>query len=318
MKNIFISILITIFSLPCLAAEPYPARPVRVIAPFAAGSTVDLTARLVAPQLSEQLGKAFVVENRVGASGVIAYEFVAKAAPDGHTLLIAEPGITMLPGLTKSLPFDTTRDFSPVTQIMRNPLVLLVNASLEAGTLKDFIALAQANPGKYNYASGGLKSSFHLYSELFNKAARVNLTHIPYNSELVAALLGGQVQVLFTAINTALPHVKSGKVRALAVTTDGKRVATLPDVPSMSEAGVSGMTVYGWHGLMAPAGVPRDIINTLQREVVKAIALGSVKEKFVLQGGEAVGNSPDEFSAFLRAQIQRWAEVIKSSGLSPE
>src|SRR5258705_10569731 len=231
------------FNAASLAAEDYPARPVRVIVAFAPGGGPDLTARLVSQQLSEQTGKPFVVDNRAGASGTLGYGLAAKSPPDGYTLLMLDLSTVIVPNLFKSLPFDVANDYTAITQIVGTPNVLLVSPAVNATTLREFIALAQASPGKLNYGSAGTGSAIHLPSELFNKAAKVNVTHVPYKGggEAMTALLGSHVDMLITTIPAALTFVNSGKVRALAVTTSGKRSPVMPDVPSMSEAGVPGM-----------------------------------------------------------------------------
>ena len=320
MRNTWWLVFTLFAAAPCLGADTYPSQTVRVIVPFAPGSTVDNTARVVSQRLTEQFGRQFVVENRAGAGAIIGNEYVARSAPDGYTLLMAEPSFTVLPSMKKSLPYDTLRDFTPVTLIVRQTNALVIIPSLNINTLREFIAAAQANPGKFNYGSGGTGSATHLWSELFKNAAKVNITHVPYkgSSDVVNAMLGGQVQMLITTIPTFLAHVKSGRLRALAVTTDGKRSPSMPDVPSMTEAGVSGMSVYGWQGLVGPAGMPRDIVNRLQAEVAKALALPAVRDPFVAQAGEVAGTSPEEFSAYIRSELPRWAEVIKSAGITPE
>ncbi|MBI4192217.1 MAG: tripartite tricarboxylate transporter substrate binding protein [Betaproteobacteria bacterium] len=291
-----------------------------MIVPFTPGGSSDLTARVISQQLSEQLGKSFVVDNRPGATGTIGTGIVAKSAPDGYTLLLADTSTTMMPSLYKSLSFDVAQDFTPISQIIRSPQVYVVNPSLNVNTLKEFIALAQANPGKFSYASAGAGSSPHLMIELFKKAANVNIAHIPYKGSgpAMAAVLGGEVAMSTAGIATVLPYVNSGKVRALAITTDGKRSPLMPTVPSMGEAGLSGMTIYAWHGLVGPVGMRKEVVNKLHSEVVKAIAVPSMKERFIAQGGELVGSSPEELSKLIRADLQRWAEVVKSAGITLE
>jgi tripartite-type tricarboxylate transporter receptor subunit TctC len=318
MRNAWLFVLMLFGASLCSGAEVYPIKTVRVVAPFAPAGISDVVARVVSQQLSEQLGKTFIVDNRSGAGGVVGNGIVAKSAPDGHTLLMVNPAFTILPGISRSLPYDTVKDFTPITQIMRVPSVLVVSPALNVSTLKDFIALAQANPGKFNYGSGGPGSALHLYSELFKIAAKVNIVHIPYKGggENFAALIGGQIQMLIISVPTALQFVNSGRMRALAVTTDGKRVPSMPEVPSMSEAGVSGMTIYVWFGFVGPAGMPTDIVNKLHGEVVKALAVPSVKDQFIRQDAELVGSSPAEFSRLIHDELQRWAGVIKSAGIT--
>jgi len=304
----------------CFGSENYPNKPVRVIAPYPPGSAVDITARLISQQLSEQFGKSFVVDNRPGASGSIGNSLAARSAPDGYTLLLIGPGLAIAPNLYKSLPYDPIKDFTPVTQVIGAPQVLVVYPGLNVNTLKEFVALAQANPGKFNYSSAGAGNATHLGSELFKIAAKVNITHVPYKGggEMMSAVLNGQVQMVLTTMPTVLPHVNSGRVRALAVTTDGRRSPIMPDVPSMSEAGVSGMVVYLWFGLGGPAGLPREVVNKVHAEVVKAVSLPSVKERYLAQGAEVVGSSPQEFSKYIRDELKRWGEVIKSAGITLE
>jgi tripartite-type tricarboxylate transporter receptor subunit TctC len=302
-----------------LAAEVYPARPVRVIVAFAPGGGSDLTARLISQQLSEQTGKTFVVDNRAGASGTIGYGLAAKSPPDGYTLLMLDLSAVIVPNLFKSLPFDVN-DYTPITQIVGTPNVLLVSPAVNASTLREFIALAQASPGKLNYGSAGTGSAIHLPSELFNKAAKVNVTHVPYKGggEAMTALLGSHVDMLITTIPAALTFVNSGKVRALAVTTSGKRSPVMPDVPSMSEAGVPGMAVYSWYGFVGPAGLPAEVVAKVRAETTKALAVPLVKERFLAQGAELVGSSPEDFSKLIRSELRRWAEVVKAAGITPE
>ena len=318
MRNALLFVLLSLGASLCSGAEVYPIKTVRVVAPFAPAGISDIVARVISQQLSEQLGKTFIVDNRTGAGGIVGNGIVAKAAPDGHTLLMVNPAFTILPGISKALPYDTVKDFTPITQIMRVPSVLVVSPALNVNTLKEFVALAQANPGKFNYGSGGPGSALHLYSELFKIAAKVNIVHIPYKGggENFAALIGGQIQMLIISVPTALQFVNSGRMRALAVTTDGKRAPSMPDVPSMSEAGVSGMTIYVWFGFVGPAGIPKAIVNKLHAEVVKALAASSVKNQFTGQDAELVGSSPAEFSKLIHNELQRWAEVIKSAGIT--
>ena len=302
----------------CLGAEVYPSRPVRVIVASVPGSTNDLIARVISQHLTEQLGKPFIVDNRAGAGGIIGQELIAKSAPDGYTLGIIEPGFTIQPSMTKSLPYDPARDFTPITQIVRFTVALAVIPSLNVNTLKEFIALAQANPGKFNYGSSGRGSATNVWPELFKIAAKVDIAHVPYKGggDIVNAMLAGQVQMVLTTIPTFLAQVKSGRLRALAVATDGKRSPSLPDVPSMSEAGIPGMVIYGWQGLHGPARMPKEVVNKLYSEVGKALALPAVKDPFVAQSGEVVGSRPEEFSKYVHDELKRWAGVIKSAGIT--
>ena len=321
MRNALLLVLTLFGASLCFGAEVYPSKPVRVIVSYAPGGTSDIVGRVISQQLSEQLGKSFVVDNRAGASGTIGYGIVARAAPDGYTLTLVEMSFSMIPSLFKSPPFDVVKDFSPITQIIGTPLALVVHPSLKANTLKEFVALAQASPGKFNYGSAGVGTQNHLSAELFKTAAKVNIVHVPYKGgagDVIIAMLSGQIEMLITPMPSVLPHVKSGKVRALAVTTDGKRALAMPDVPSISEAGVSGMTIYSWFGLAAPAGTPKEVVNKLRAEVVKALVVPSVKDRLIAQGGELVGSTPNEYSELIRSEMRRWAGVIKSAGITPE
>ena len=303
------------------AQDVYPSRPVRLIVTAAPGGVVDVTARIISQQMTEQIGKQVVVENRTGAGGIIGSGFVAKAAPDGYTLLMATPGFTIVPILHKSLPYDPVKDFTAITQITGATQVLIVSPQLKASTLKEFIALAQANPRAYNYGSGGNGSPLHVYSELFSKAAKVSLVHVPFKGgggESMTALMAGEIQMLFAAIPTAQQMIKAGKVRALAVTTDGKRLSSMPDVPAMSEAGLPGMTINAMYGLVGPAGLPRPVITRLHGEVVKALTVQTVKDRYAAQDAELIGSTPEEYAALIRNEVQRWAEVIKASGMTIE
>ncbi|MBI4190615.1 MAG: tripartite tricarboxylate transporter substrate binding protein [Betaproteobacteria bacterium] len=320
MRNAMLFVLTLLGASLCFGAEVYPSKAVRVVVPSGPGSGSDIVTRLISLQLSEQLGKSFVVDNRTGASGTIASAIAAKSAPDGYTLLLVDTRWTIAPGLNKSVQYDVAKDFAAITQVASNSTVLVVHPSLKANTLKEFIALAQANPGKLNYASSGTGSAIHLASELFKAAAKVNITHIPYGGGSTAALVGvagGQVQMTIPTIASVLPYVKNGLMRALAVTGD-KRSSSMPDVPSFGEAGVPGMADYVWYGFVGPAGMPNQVVNKLHAEVIKALAVASVKERFIALGSELVGSSPEEFSMLIRSELRRWAEVIKSAGITTE
>ena len=321
MRNALLFVLTLFGASLCSGAEVYPSKPVRVIVPFAAGSATDIAARVISQQLSEQLGKSFIVDNRLGAGGRIATDFVAKSLPDGYTLLMAEPGLVIQPAVNKSLPYDVIKDFAPITQTDRKPLALLVHPVLNVTTLKEFISLAQASPGKYNYGSGGVGSASHVWTELFKIAAKVNIVNVPFkgSSEVTAAMLGSSdVQIVITTFTSLLPYIKSGQLRPLAVSTDGNRAPELPSVPSFGEAGVPGMVIYAWGGMLGPAGMPREVVNKLRAEVVKVLAVPTIRERFVSQGSEIVASSPEEFSKFIRGEIPRWAGVVKSAGIPTE
>jgi tripartite-type tricarboxylate transporter receptor subunit TctC len=305
---------------PCLGAESYPNKPVRMIACFGAGSTVDFVARLLSQQMTEQLGKTFVVDNRTGASGTIGYGLLANAASDGYTLGLGEVGLTMVASLMKTLPYDVMKDFTPITQIIRTPMALVVNPTLNTRTLRELIAVAQANPGKYNYASVGAGTAVHMATELFKIAARIDVIQVPYKTggEMLTGLIGNQTQMLLTTMPNVVTYVNSGKVRALAVTTEGKRSPALPAVPTMSEAGLPGVVIYTWAGLIGPASMPKPLVHKLHAETMKAIAMPAVGDRLVADGAEIVGSSPEEFGVLIRSELKRWSGVVKTAGITAE
>lgn len=319
MRKAFLLLLCFPASL-CFGADAYPGKPVRIVLPFAAGGSADSIIRTVAQQLSQQMGQSFVVENRAGAGGTIGTALVAKAPPDGYTLVLMDTSTTMAPATYKSLPYDVVRDFTPVTQILGAPMVLVVGPKLNVNTLGEFIALAKANPGKLNFGSGGVGGVIHVPSELFIRAADVNIAHVPYKGggEALPALMSGQIHMLIAGIPTVLPFVNSGRVKALAITTDGKRAPLMPNVPSMKESGVAGMEVYSWYGLAGPAGMAKDIADKIREGVVQALAVPSVRDRFIAQSSELVGSTPEEFSRHVQAELRRWGDVIRAAGIPPQ
>jgi len=300
---------------PFASAQEYPARTVRIVVPFAAGATNDIVARLFAQKLSEQTKQPFIVENRTGGSGIPGTDFVAKSAPDGYTLLL---GNTALLGihisLYSKLPYDP-RDFAPVSVLAISPSVLVVHASVPARSVSELVALAKANPGKLNYASPGNGTPFHLSAELFKTQTGTNIVHVPYKGAAPALvdLLSGQVQLMFDNIPSVLPHIRSGKVRAIA-TTGAKRLALLPDVPTLAEAGFRNAESVSWFAIVAPKGTPREIVARLHAEIVKAESQPEVRQRLYELGAEPVGSSPEETAAHIRAEIAKWGKVIKESG----
>ena len=299
-----------------LAAEKYPSKPVRIIVPFSPGGTSDLMARVMAQHFSEQLGQPFVVDNRAGASGVIGHGMVANAAPDGYTLATVDDSFSIVPSIKKDLPYDPVRDFTFITQTIGVPRTMAIRPSIKAASVKEFIAYARSNPGKVTYASGGAGGILHLASELFKYQAKVDLVHVPYKGagSATTGVLVGESDMVMAASPTVVPHVKSGKLRALAVTTaPGKRFSGLPDVPSMADAGVPGMTIITWFGFVGPAKLPKHISNLLHAEVVKALAQPSVRDRF--EGADAIGSSPEQFTKVYREDLQRWAKVVKEAGI---
>jgi len=301
------------------AAQDYPTRPVRLIVPFAPGGSADVFGRFIAQRLQESLGQNFVVDNRPGGGSVIGTDAVAKAAPDGYTLLVMSNAHTVNESLIPNKPFALMRDFAPVAPINASDLVLVTRAGLPFYTLADLIKAAKARPGSMSYASSGPGTPYHMAGELFKAMAGISLVHIPYKGSAGARtdVLGGQLEMMFDAIPTMSEHVRSGKVKALA-TTGGKRSAILPDVPTMDEAGVPGYEATLWLGLMAPKGTPAAIVNKLNAEIAKITGNAEVRRTWAAQGTAALTMNTDEFTRYLNEDIAKWARVVKISGAKPE
>ncbi len=297
------------------SAQAYPNRPVRLVVGITPGGGVDINARLLAPKLSEYLGQSFIVENRPGAGTNIANELVAKAAPDGYTLLVNTAAVAINMALYQNLPFDTLRDFAPVSVFSESPNVLVVNAKLPVTTLKELVTMARGSPGKVNYSSAGVGTTQHLSAELFKLRTGLYIVHIPYKGTApsMTGLLAGEVEMSFGNIPAIIQHIRSGRLRPL-VSTGAKRDPQLPDVPTMKEAGVNGVEVTVWYGVFAPAATPREIVHTLAGAVVKATRASDVRQRLHQQGAEPVGNTPEEFARLLREEVAKWAEVVKVSG----
>jgi tripartite-type tricarboxylate transporter receptor subunit TctC len=300
---------------PIACAQDFPARPLRVIT-AEAGGAADLTARLLAQQLSVSLGRPVVVENQASASGIVAAMTVVKTAPDGHTLLFYGMTIWIQPFLKDRVPYDPVRDFAPIALVDRQPTVLVVHPSLPVGSVKDLVALARARPGELNYAAGGTGSSTFLAGELFKSMARLRITRIPYKSTAPAmnALLGGQVQLMFPTIGSVAPHLKSGKVRALAV-TGPQRSTLVPTLPTISASGLPGYEAEATHGLFAPAKTPAATVNRINHDLVQALSQIDVREKLANAGIEAVGSSPEQLAAAMQADMAKWGKLIKDVGI---
>ncbi len=297
-------------------AQAWPSKPIKWVVPFAPGGTTDILARTVGDKLASALGVPVVIENKPGAGGGIGAEFTAKSAPDGYTIMggtISTHAINA--SLYSKLPYDPVKDFLPITLIARVPNMLVVNPSVPAKDVKELIALMKANPGKYTFASSGNGTSQHLSGELFKTMAGVEMQHIPYKGSPPALqdVVGGQVTMTFDNVTTAWPLAKAGKLRALAVTT-ASRSAIAPDVPTLAESGLPGFEVGSWQGVFAPAGTPPEIIKRLNVEIVRILNMPEVKEKLIGLGAEPVGNSPEEFSAMVKLEVVKWADVVKKSG----
>ena len=300
-------------------SQPYPSKPVHVIVPFAPGGPSDTIARLVSQKLSAATGQTFVPENRAGAGGMIGADIVAKALPDGYTVLLTALPFTITPSLYKKVPYDATRDFIPVTLIASGPMMLVVHPSVPANNLRELIALAKAQPGKLNYGSAGSGSSAHIATEYFAMLAGVKMTHVPYKGggPAMSDLLGGQLSLLIEAMPLVLPHVKAGRIKAIAI-SGTKRAAAAPDSPTFEEQGLRGYDMATWQGMWLPAGTPKEVVARLHGEVVKAIAAPDMKERLAELGVEPVGDSPEHFAAFVQAEIEKWAKVVRETGMRVE
>ena len=299
-----------------VAQDAWPSKPIRLVIPFPAGGATDILGRIVAGELNKAFGVSVIPDNRAGAGGNIGTEAVARSAPDGYTLLMCTVGTQSInASLYSKVAFDPIKDFAPVTLVATVPNVLVVNPSVKANNVKELIALAKSQPGRLNYGSSGNGSSVHLSGELFKSMTGVFMTHIPYrgSAPAVADLLAGQVDLMFDNLPSVMPHIKAGKLRALAVTT-ARRSVSLPDVPTIAEAGVPGYEATSWFGVVAPAGTPAPVVARLQQTIAKALGAPEVREKLSGQGAEPVGNSPEAFAQYIRAEIAKWAKVIKVSG----
>ena len=300
-------------------AQSYPVKPIRMIVGFAAGGATDATARMVAQKLSEHLGQPVVVENRTGAGGSIATERVAKSPADGYTLLLMPASGPIDSVLRAKLPYDLERDFAPVSLVVIGPYVLVVHPSVPARNVKELIALARSQPGKLSYGSAGVGSSAHLANELFNSMAKVSIVHVPYKggAESVIANAAGEVDLNFASINTALPLLEAGKLRPLAVTS-AKRSSLMPSIPTLDESGLPGYDRTGWWGVLAPAGVPKDIIAQLNAAIAKAVNTPEMKESLNKLGFEPQTSTPEQFAALIRSEIAQNATLIKTAGVKAE
>jgi tripartite-type tricarboxylate transporter receptor subunit TctC len=298
------------------AQQAYPSKAIRYVVPFPAGGPLDIVARALGQELSKSLGQPVIVDNRPGAGGNIGADFVAKSAPDGHTILMGAVSTHAINvTLYSKLPYDPIRDFAPVTLITSVPNVLVVHPSVPARSVQELIAVARSHPGQLNFASGSTGSAGHLAGELFKTMAKVEMVHIPYKgaAPAVVDLLGGHVSLMFDNMSSGLPNIKSARVRALAVTTL-KRSPMLPALLTISESGLRGFDVSTWFGVFAPAGTPNDIVNKLSGEIVRILHTQDMKERLAFLGAEPVGNRPGEFAAFVKAEIPKYAAVIRASG----
>jgi len=318
MKNwtrLLAALLLGCLPVALAAQATYPSKPIRMIVPYPPGGPTDVLGRIVAQKLSESLGQQVVVENRPGASGMIGSEMVAKAAPDGYTLLTNASIHVINPSLYAKMSFDALRDFAPVSLIAQVPLILVVNPALPVKSVQELIALGKAQPNRLNFGSSGNAAAPHLAGESFKIATGIQMQHVPYKGSAPALtdLIGGQVQLIFDSMPSAMPHVKSGKIRALAVTT-AKRSPTVPDLPTIAESGVPGFDISTWYGVWAPAGTPKDIVSKVAAEMAKALQQPAVRERLAALGAEPVGNTPEEFAAYCQAELAKWSRIVRESG----
>jgi len=305
--------------LPASAQTPYPSKAVRLVVPSAPGGGTDITARAMAPKLGEFLGQTVVVENRAGAGTMIGGELVARAAPDGYTLLMGISTLAINPAMYRKVPYDALRDFAPITQAVSLPNVLVTHPSLPVKTVKELVAFAKPRPGQIQFASAGIGTNPHLAAELFLAMTGLKMLHVPYKGSGAGIIdvIAGHVPVMTPSILTGLPHAKAGRLRALGVTS-ARRAGGAPEVPTIAEAGIPGYEAVQWFGILAPAGTPRPVIERVHREAVRVLQHPETRQRLVADGADPVGSTPEEFAAFLRRETVKWAGVVKSIGIRPE
>jgi tripartite-type tricarboxylate transporter receptor subunit TctC len=320
MKNMLKGLAAIALTLACAPSwsQNYPAKPVRLVVPFAPGGGTDIVGRLIAAKLTESWGQTVVVDNRAGAGGVIGADIVAKAPADGYTLLMGTPGpLTINPNLMKSMPYQTMRDFTPISLATLSPFILVVHPAVAARSAKELVALAKARPGSLNYGSAGNGSVGHLAGEQLAALAGIDIVHVAYKGSSLAVtdLIGGQLQLMLENLPTVLPHIRAGKLRALAVGTR-QRSGLVPEYPPLSEAGVPGYEASTAFGVLAPARLPQAVLTRLNRDIVQVLQSADVKDKLSRQGVEAIGSTPAEYAAHLRAELDRYARVVKTAGIA--
>jgi tripartite-type tricarboxylate transporter receptor subunit TctC len=322
MRDAFKAIIATavlLLSAPAQAAEAYPSRPVRIVIPSGAGGVTDILGRVIAQKLTESIGQQVVIDNRPGASGIVGSQIVAKAPPDGYTLLMVFPSHVVNPSLYGNMPYDTVKAFAPITLVSAVSTTVVVPADVPAKSMAELIALAKNPSAKINYGSVGRGSLGHLASELLRSMTGMNITHVSYKGspQIMTALLSGEIQLyLIASVGTAQPHLKTGRLRALGVSS-AKRLPSLPDVPAIAET-VPGYEARGWNGILAPAGTPKAIVDRLNREIVLVLQTPEFLRQLATEGAVPVGNSPSEFAAVIRADLEKWAKVVKEAGIRPE
>ena len=304
--------------LPANAQSP-GAKPLRIVVGFAPGGTNDILARILAARMSESLGRPVVVDNRPGATGVLAAELVAKSAPDGNTLMVGSAGLTVVPALRANMPYDTAKDLAAVTLVGHSGMLLVAHPAVPAKSVKELIGLARAQPGRLTYATGGTASIQHLGGELFKLLTGIDMLHVPYkgNAPALNDLISGQVDTMFAASPPAIPLANAGRLRIIAVSTT-TRLPALPSVPTIAESGVPGYEAVQWYGLLAPANTPKEVVTRLHRDMTAILQSSDIKERFAADGGDPGGNSPEEFARYIRSETEKWARVVKIAGLKPE
>ena len=319
MSCAFAAVLCGALSGPAVEAQQYPTKPIRLVLPFPPGAPSDLVGRTIGQKLGEQMGQNLIPDNRTGAGGTLGLSLAAKAPADGYTIIVTSPTIALSPLLYSNLPFDPLKDFAPVARLASIENVMLVHPSVPAKTLKDFVALARANPGKLNYGSGGPGTTNHLANELLKSLEKLNMVHVPYKGATVAttALIGGEVDEVIVSVASVLSFIKAGKVRPLVVLSE-KRVATLPEVPTSKEAGFPNFQMSIWYGMMAPAGTPREIVTRLYQEVAKALDDRTLRQHMANVGMDPWLGSPEEMGKLVRSEIGRYAKIIQSAGIKKD
>ena len=300
-------------------AQTYPSKPVRVLVGFSAGGGTDTAARMVAQKLSESLGQPVVVENRAGSGGIIASDAVAKAAPDGHTLLMMAAADSIQPAMRIKMPYELPKDFSPISLVVTGAFVLVIHPSVPAKNVKELVAIARNRPGQLNYATSGIGSSAHLAAELMNSLAKVKTVHVPYKgvSQGVVGVASGEADIIFASVTAAQPLIDSGRLRPIAMST-AKRSALMPNMPTLHESGVPGYDRTGWYGMMGPAGLPRDVLTKLNASIVKAVNTPEMKAAFFKQGLEAETNTPEQFTEMIRREVEQNIKLARAAGIKPE
>jgi tripartite-type tricarboxylate transporter receptor subunit TctC len=308
-----------LFAATSVAAQEYPTRPIRIVVPQSPGASTDITARLIGQKLNESFKQPVVVDNRPGSSGIAGTEIVARAVPDGHTLMVVASSFSINPALQSKLPYDPIHDFTPVTQLSKFPNMLAAHPSVPVKTLQDVIALARAKPGQLNYASAGSGTGTHMSAELLKQMTKIDIVHIPYKGggPAMVAAMGGQTQLIFGTTVGLLLHVRTGKLKAIALTS-AKRSAAAPEIPTFAESGVPGYEHEPWNAMFAPAKMPRAVLAKLNAEVGRILHTPEVKKVFEHEGADPVGNSPEQFAAILKSEIAKWMKVVKAAGIKPE